>query len=298
MPRIAQPGAANLELPKVIGAGRTPPIVADGYHWLLSTSWTLALAGMIGAFFATNALFAILYLLGADPIANGRPGSYADAFYFSVQTMSGVGYGYLYPQTDFASALASIEAGLGLMGVAMATGLIFAKVSRPTARVLFSTHAVIHDRDGVPHLHFRMANARNNLVVQARVTVVILLDEVTSEGHKMRRLHDLALVRHESPMFALSMTAMHPIVPGSPLYGIDPETFRKSNAMIMCSLSGIDDTFSATIQARYRYKAEDVHWDASFVDMFVKVNGKVSVIDLQRLSLIQPTATAAAAQEA
>src|SRR5208337_4984173 len=155
-----------------------------------------------------NAAFALVYVLGGDSIENARPGSFTDAFFFSVQTMATIGFGKMVPRTGLANVLVTLESLVGLLGLAIATGLVFAKFSRPTARVLFSRVAVISPWDGVRSLMFRMANERDNRIIEAQVHVVLMRNEATAENVLVRRVHDLALLRHNNPSFALSWTAI------------------------------------------------------------------------------------------
>src|ERR1700730_16922744 len=168
--------------------------LSDLYHFLLRESWPALLAGIVLSFVAINALFAVIYLLDRG-IENARPGSFADAFFFSVQTMATIGYGKMVPESVVANILVSVEALFGLLGLAMITGLVFAKFSRPTARVRFSKYAVVSNRDGIPSLHFRMANMRANRIVDASARVVFARQEKTLEGEEMRRFYDLKLQR-------------------------------------------------------------------------------------------------------
>src|SRR5881296_521694 len=191
----------------------------DLYHHLLSAPWPRLLATIAGLYLAANALFALAYLAAPGSVENARPGSFVDAFFFSVQTMATIGYGKLVPHTGFANVLVTTEALVGLFGVAMVTGLMFAKFSRPTARVLFSRQAVVAPHDGVPSFMFRMANARGNNIVRAEVRVVLAREETTLEGSRMRRFHDLVLLRPRSTLFSFSWTAIHPITEASPFHG-------------------------------------------------------------------------------
>ena len=160
----------------------------DLYHHLLSASWLRLLAIIAGLYLAANALFALAYLAEPGSVEHARPGSFVDAFFFSVQTMATIGYGKLVPRTGFANALVTVEALVGLFGVAMVTGLMFAKFSRPTARVLFSRQAVVAPHNGVPCFMFRMANARGNNIVHAQLQLVLAREETTLEGDRMRRI--------------------------------------------------------------------------------------------------------------
>jgi len=236
----------------------------DLYLHLLAAPWLRVLAIFASVFLVTNALFALGYVAGTDSIENARPGSFVDAFFFSVQTMATIGYGKLAPRTLYANVLVTVEVLIGVVGLAIATGLAFAKFSRPTARVLFSRRAVIAPHEGVPSLMLRMANARGNNIVEAQLHVVLAREETTREGEAMRRFHDLRLLRPQTALFTLSWTAIHPITDGSPLAGATPEDLEAAQAEIVVSLIGFDETFSQTVHARYRYAAGDVAWNARF----------------------------------
>ena len=168
-----------------------PPALGDLYHLLVDSPWPRLLGIIATLFLIVNALFAFAYLAGGDGIENARPGSFIDAFFFSVQTMGTIGYGRLAPGTVWSNLLVTVEVITGVLGLAMVTGLVFAKFSRPTARVVFSQRAVVTPHDGVPSLMFRMANARGNRIVEARVRAVLARDETTAEGETMRRFHDV-----------------------------------------------------------------------------------------------------------
>ncbi len=238
----------------------------DLYHHLLTSSWPALLAQIAAMFVILNAAFALGYLSDGG-IANARPGSFTDVFFFSVETMATVGYGRMIPVTLLAHLLMSVEALTGLIGFAVVTGLIFAKFSRPTARVRFSRVAVISPRDGVPSLMFRMANVRANQIVEAQVHVVFARQERTAEGEEVRRFRDLELTRYRNAIFAYSWTAVHPILPGSPFFGATREELIAADADLTISLTGIDETFSQTVYARHYYNAEEIIWGARLADI-------------------------------
>ncbi|MGA2409394.1 MAG: ion channel, partial [Candidatus Binataceae bacterium] len=210
----------------------------DFYHHLLISSWPSLLLQIAAAFIALNSLFALLYLIDGG-IDNARPGSFLDVFFFSVETMATIGYGRMSPITVPANILMSIEALIGLMGLAVMTGLIFAKFSRPTARVRFSRMAVVSVRDGLPCLMFRMANVRSTQIVEAQVHVVFARQEKTLEGEEVRRFYDLRLTRYRNAIFAYSWTAIHPIDSNSPFYGETPKSLAAASSDIIVSLTGI-----------------------------------------------------------
>lgn len=249
---------------------RGAPIGAfeDLYHFLVTSSWP-GLIGLIAAGFTiANLLFATGYYLDHG-IENARTGSFADMFFFSVQTMATIGYGKMEPITLFSNILVSIEALTGLLALALITGLVFAKFSRPTARVRFTRYVVIGPRDGVHSLMIRAANLRANRIVEADMHLVLARQEVTAEGDAIRRLYDLQLTRSRSAMFALSWTAVHQIVEGSPLYGQTRESLANCAAEIIVSIIGLDETFSQTVHARHTFELDEIVWGARFADVLV-----------------------------
>lgn len=272
----------------VVRKGLTHSKWRDYYHLLLTLDWPQFFVLTVASYIATNALFALLYLAGGDCIKNARPGSFMDAFFFSVQTMATIGYGALYPSTDYANLLVAIEALIGLLGVAMGTGLMFARFSRPTARVLFSGVAVIAPHNGVPALMLRVANERRNQILEAQVGVSLLRDEITAEGHFMRRFYDLKLLRSQTRSFALSWMVIHEIDESSPLYGVTPESMAQTETDIVVTITGIDETASQTVHARHYYITEEVLWNMRFVDIFTKKSDGRRMLDFTRFHDVTP----------
>ncbi|MBW4417894.1 MAG: ATP-sensitive inward rectifier potassium channel 10 [Myxacorys californica WJT36-NPBG1] len=255
--------------PNIIRLGMKQSPWEDLYYLLLTMSWTQFWTLTVLSYICTNALFAIAYLIGDNNLNNAQPGSFWDAFFFSVQTMGTIGYGAISPNTFYANIVVSIEAMLGLLGVAIVTGLAFARLARPTAKVLFSRVAVIAPYNGVPTLMFRTANQRTNQILEARLWVSLVQNEVTQEGQAMRRFYDLKLSREHNPVFGLTWTAMHPIDVDSPLYGMTPGNLSRDNTEVVVSLTGIDETVSQTIHARYSYILRDILWNYQFTDIFI-----------------------------
>jgi len=266
----------------IVRVGTANGYLSDLYHLLLVSSWSrlLLLLGLV--FVGSNCLFALAYLLAGDSIQGGRPGSFVDAFFFSVQTMATIGYGHMVPRTLWANILVAVESLVSLLGLAVVTGLTFAKFSRPTARVLFSRVSVIAPWDGVPSLIFRMANQRGNHIAEARVHVILARNETTAEGDVFRRLRDLQLVRDETALFALTWTAIHPISDISPLNHATRESLAESEAEIIVSLTGLDESFSETVHARHSYRAEDIVWGARFVDILLRLPDGRRQVDYTR----------------
>ena len=282
--RVSAFGVARPVLTR--GLGRRP--LRDLYHFLLTSPWWLILLLIAGAYVAVNALFALAYLALGDVIEHARPGSFSDAFFFSVQTMATVGYGNFWPRTLGANVLATAEMITGGMGLALMTGLLFAKFARPTARVLFSEVAVVRKWEGVPSLMFRMANARSSNIVEVRVGATLLRTERTAEGDEMRRLTDLRLLRSRSPVFVLTWTAVHPIDEASPLRGWDAASLAASEAVIAVSLTGYDESLATTINARHTYGADQVLFGRRLVDVFGLSSGGERTIDYGKFHDTEP----------
>ncbi len=266
VPRGARGARARLERR---GLARTP-LLADLFHFLMETTWPRLFGVFIALYAGVNSLFALLYMAGGDCIANAQPGSFRDMFFFSVQTMATIGYGVLAPKTTWAHGLVAIEALVGMLGIAMSTGLMFAKFSRARARVLFSNVSVVARRDGVPTLSFRVANERESTVAEARIVLTLVRWETTAEGERMRRFHDLTLARASTPVFALSWTVMHPIDAKSPLAGATNDALVASGTEIIASLSGMDEASGQVVHERFSWIAGEVQWGARLVDIFVR----------------------------
>lgn len=269
-----------------VGARRSG--AADLYHRLLTIPWPGFFAVIAVVYVLFNIVFGTLYLLQAGAVANAHPGSFADAFFFSVQTMATIGYGDMHPATLYANLLVSGEVLLGMTGLALATGLMFARFSRPTARVIFSRKAVIAPYNGVPTLMFRAANQRRNQILEAQVTVAVLRNETTAEREVMRRFYDLALARSRTPMFSLTWTVMHVLDEKSPFYRCTPQSLDTSEAEIVITLIGIDETFAQTIHARHSYGAADIVWNHRFADILTKLEDGTRVIDYRRFDDLIP----------
>ena len=259
-------GAIGFTPPR--GLGLRSALHKDFYHFMLQRTWLefFVLVGL--GFLATNAFFAGIFTVQPGDIANARPRSFEDAFYFSVQTLATIGYGGMYPVTRFAHITVAFEALTGIFGVALITGITFTRFARPTARVLFADKVVLTTRNGVPHLMFRMANWRRNQVVEAQLRVVLVSTERTREGETLRRQLDLPLVRDRTSVFYLSWTAMHVIDERSPFHGAGAvERLRKQEAELYLSLTGFDETIGQTIHARHGYALDDIAINARFADV-------------------------------
>ena len=241
----------------------------DVYARLLELSWPRLIPLLFAVWVCIAGLFALAYFADPGSVAGAQPGSFADAFFFSVQTLSTIGYGVLSPRTPGAHLLVTLESFLGLLAVALLAGLAFAKFSRPSARVLFTRTAVIGRRDGVRSLLVRMANGRSSAIAEAHVRMAVVRDEVTVEGEEVRRFHELALVRSWTPFFALTWTIAHPIDESSPLWGATAESLAAEDAQLVVSVVGIELAYHQTVHARGTWRAGDIAWNARFRDVLV-----------------------------
>lgn len=264
-PRVIPRGPHDQARVRTIGRRRA--IFTDNYARLLAARWRVLLVLLVAVYLLINVVFAAIYVAIGPCIENARPGSWLDPFFFSVETFATIGYGKMLPQGDAANFVMTAEAIVGFIYFAMATGLLFSKFSRPTSRVLFSNVAVISHYDGRPHLMLRIANERGNRIVDATIAMTMLKSTVSTEGHQMRRFHDMKLARSRAPLLQLSWTILHPIDEDSPLYDMRPDDVAASEAEVIVSLTGLDETMSQPIHARYSYRCDEILTDAVFEDV-------------------------------
>jgi inward rectifier potassium channel len=274
---VPRPGEERI---RRLGLKRRP--FRDLYHRALDLRWRIFLLVAAGAYLGGNIVFAALYLLQPGAIDKARPGSVADAFFFSVQTMATIGYGTMSPATTYANLVMTAETLFGMILLAMVTGLVFARFSRPTARVLFSNVAVIAPFDGQRMLVVRIGNERANQIVQAEVQFTLLRDEITREGERFRRMVDLPLQRHRTPVFALTFSAMHALDGASPIAGITPERLARERMELLVSVTGLDETVSQTVQACWSYLPHEIRFGHRFVDIFGRAANGRRAIDFGR----------------
>ncbi len=262
----------------------------DLYHLLLSLRWSRFFLATICIYAVINFLFGIVYfILGPEAITGSSAPTtlqfFVNCFFFSVQTFSTIGYGVMAPAGLISNIMVAIEAFTGMLSIAVMSGILFARFSRPTARIKFSENALITQHRGKRSLVFRMANARLNLVAEATVSVVLLRAEQTPEGQSMRVQYDLPLVRNRSLFFAASWIVAHTIDESSPLWGLTVRDLQESNAEVFVSVTGFDETFSQTINARFSYLYDEILWSGQFSDMVSRREGKLSV-DISKISQI------------
>lgn len=261
------------------------------YHHLLTMTWVrFTIVASLG-YFLMNLAFAFAYMI----FGKGLGGTQADtflgqlikSFFFSVQTSSTIGYGHITPQSFNANLLVTLESFIGLMGIALVTGMVFARFSRPTARILFSSNAVVSPYKKISGFMFRIANARSNQIIEleAQLHFSCIIEK---EGKRKREFHRLNLERDSVPFFPLSWTIVHPIDEESPLYKKTHEDLLRAEAEFMILLTGMDDTFNQTVFSRSSYKADEIVFNAKFNKIYQTMGeGEAITIDISRLSEIE-----------
>lgn len=255
------------------------------YHFLLNVSWPRFLGLTAALYIGLNTLFALGYgALGPGALAGGDGSAvtgFGSAFFFSVHTLATIGFGHIVPGTVGADVLVTVESLLRLLSFGLAAGLIFARFSRPTARIIFSDRAVIAPYRDITALEFRVVNSRSNEIVELNARVI--LAQRRGRG-QVRDFEKLALERTRVAFFPLAWTIVHPIDESSPLYGVTREQLLSSDAEILVQLVGIDETFSQPVHARSSYTAAEIAFGSRFTDMFDhEADGHLLSVDVGRL---------------
>jgi inward rectifier potassium channel len=252
---------------EVIAEGLRLNFWADISHRCMTASWPAFIIGAALVFIAFNAVFALLYRLGNQPISNVPGGAYIDYLYFSIETLSTAGYGDMHPQTHYGHFIATAELFTGIFSMSLMTGLIFARFSRPNARLLFADNPVISSHEGKPTLMVRFANERHNIIGNATARLWLLKNVVSSEGQSLRRFYQLPLMRNEHPALALSWTLFHVIDEESPLYGLNAEGLDSSDVSLIVVVSGYDVVAAQTVHARKSYDHSDIRFGHRYADI-------------------------------
>lgn len=268
-PRHPLPPSLTFSPASMRRVGLRQPWLGDLYHRMVILPWWAFVGIGSVAYLLVNALFAGFYLLQPGSISGARPGSFADAFFFSVETIATIGYGVLSPGTLYANLLMLVETVLGILLVAMATSVLFIRISRPTARVMFARVATVAPWYGTPTLFLRMGNERRSQILEADVAIYLLRYETSPEGVTMRRFHTLRLERSHTPVFALTYMAVHRIEADSPLHGATPESLAAEDAQLLVTVTGLEEATSQTVHARYVYPATALLWNRRYTDIFL-----------------------------
>jgi inward rectifier potassium channel len=263
------------------------------YHWLLNLTWPRLVGLIVVVYLVLNVVFAGAYMLcGPNALAgnvNGVGAGFWRAYFFSVHTFATIGYGNVTPFSMSANIVVTIESLVGLLGFAFGAGLLFARFSRPTAKILFSKKAVVAPyRDGSGFM-FRITNGRKNQLVELQMKLIFTRFE-GEDGSRIRKYYFLDLERRSVAFFPLAWTIVHPITESSPLYGVDWEQFDHDRAEFLVLLNGFDETFSQTVHTRSSYIAAEIECEAKFVSMYNPLDDDDEdlSIDVRRLNNTEP----------
>jgi inward rectifier potassium channel len=252
---------------EIITEGLNLNFWADISHRCMTASWPAFIGGAALVFIAFNAVFAVFYWIGDQPISNVPGGAYIDYLYFSIETLSTAGYGDMHPQTHYGHLIATVELFTGIFSMSLMTGLIFARFSRPNARLLFADNPVISSHDGVPTLMIRLANERHNIISNASARLWLFRNGVSVEGQSFRRFYELPLSRNESPALALSWTLYHALDQESPLYGLSADDLAASRATLVVVVSGYDVVAAQAVHAQKSYNHPDIRFGHRYADI-------------------------------
>jgi inward rectifier potassium channel len=256
----------------------------DLYHHVMAASWLAFFALLAVSYVAFNFAFGLLYLISPGSLANAQPGSIADAFFFSVHAMAAQSYRDIHAATLYGDLLGTAEVMCGLVIIALITSLVFARFSRPKAGIVFSHRAIITTNGDRPALLIRVANQRNNLVIDAEATAMLTHDVQDDTAGFMRRFQDLKFERCRTPFWALTWTLMHPIDRSSPLWGLSHDDLIAQNGEICIAITGIDETLAVPVCGHFSYPAGDILWNHRFADVFSRSKAGRFQIDFGRLN--------------
>ncbi len=263
------------------------------YHHLLTTTWPTFLGVVAALYFAVNLLFAVLYVAAGDDALVGSGadmlgGRFSQAFYFSVQTFATIGYGQIGPNGFAANFLVTIEALIGLMYQALATGLLFARFSRPAVSIVFSERAIVAPYNGGWAFEFRLANRRRTQVMNLEAQVIYSWMDDDGRGGRTRRYRPLTLERNQVTLLPLAWTVVHPIDAASPLAEATAESLEARQAEVLVVLAGIDETSGQTVHARSSYVATEIVWGARFRSIYPDDRAGGSLVgDISRIHDIE-----------
>ena len=282
--------ARRVQLPQgyafwVLGAQRA--FLRDAYHSFLRVPWAASIGLIALAFVLVNLVFAAVYYV-VGGVAGLNASSFFDALVFSVQTIGTIGYGVMHPESHAANIVMIVESIAGIIFTALVTGLVFAKFSRATSRMMFSQNALITTHDGQLTLMFRCGNMRSNVIVDAQLRVSAGFTRKTVEGGNFYRLYELPLVRHHMTGLRRGWLAMHVIDDQSPFYQMDAEALDRHEVELDISLMGLDDVTMQTVHGSHQYTDKQIKFGHRFVDMMRVLPGGDVLVDLTKFDSIVP----------
>ncbi len=293
-PRPIPIGRHEISLSK-LGARRFN--LRDPYHLAVSLPWPGFVMVMLAGWLAINLVFASLYMLRPGDVANSPAGSFADMFFFSIETLATVGYGVMSPVTIYSHIVSAVEVVTGTAFTAIVTGLLFVRFSRAKPDILSADHAVVSMRNGHPTLMLRIVNRRDTMMSSATARLFVLIAEQTAEGRPFRRIHELHLEQEHLPLFIMPWTLMHVIAEKTPLHGHDVETLAGSGIRLFLTIEVRDHALSSLVYDIKDYAAEDIRFGKRFADMVSETEAGGAIADLSRISLLETDNDAAAEPE-
>ena len=263
----------------------------DPYHLALALTWPQFFVGLILVYLGINFLFALLYFAAPGTVVNLPPGSLVDAFFFSIETLATVGYGNMAPVTLYSHIVSAIEIFVGMVLTATMTGLVFVRFSKPKAKLLFASHAVVARSKGQARLMVRIGNGRMHALQDTNVRLTTLVDSVSADGQRFRRMEDLKLLRSDLPFFPLTWTITHEITPDSPLALLQTLTeaeLKDTSVRLMLSVTARDPALGAQVYATHAYGHDNVKLDMRYADAITGNGDNHSVADMRKISDMEP----------
>jgi len=258
---------------EIVAEGLRLSFWADISHRCMTASWPSFIGGAVLVFIVFNVAFGLLYWLGDNPVSNVTRSDYIDYVYFSIETLSTAGYGDMHPQTHYGHFIATVELFTGIFSMSVMTGLIFARFSRPRARLLFANNPVISTREGKPNLMMRLANERHNIIGNATARLWVIKNIVNSDGESLRRFTELSLEKNEHPALALTWTLFHVLDETSPLYNLDADGMKAAGVALALVVTGYDVVAAQTIHARRTYDHTDIRFGQRYADILEELEG-------------------------
>lgn len=271
---------------KKIGISRFE--LRDPYHLAVALTWPEYLSALFALYLSANLVFAVLYWLVPGSIANARPHSFVDAFFFSIETIGTVGYGDMHPVTLYAHWISSIEIVCGLAFTAILTGLTFVRFSRPRAKLIFAANPVIATHNSRPTLMLLVGNGRPGVLTNATAKLNVLLSETAADGRALRRAQELRVERAHIPLFPFSWTLMHVLDERSPLYGFDADRVLQAEARIFVTLEAHDPTLATSVQDIRTYEPEDIRFGVRYRDPVAIGDDGLPVLNLMAIGALEP----------
>jgi inward rectifier potassium channel len=260
----------------------------DPYHLAIVLTWPQFFAALLALYLSVNVVFAALFWLIPGSIARARPNSFSDAFFFSIETLSTVGYGEMYPATPYGHVVSASEIICGLAFTAVLTGLTFVRFSRPRAKLVFAANPVVAVHKGKPTLMLRIGNGRATVLADATAKLNVLLCQTTAEGMRLHRAQELRLERAHIPIFPLFWTLMHMLDERSPLYGYDAARAIREDAQVFVLLEARDPTLATMVHDIRDYAAEDIRFGMRYADAVTTARDGTPVLDLTRIGALEP----------